>query len=374
MIYNIYFHPLSSYPGPKFYAASRIPYVWAVLRGQLPFICQQLHVTYGDVVRIAPDELSFINPNAWKDIYGHRQGHPQMSKDSEFYLRSEIGVDSLITANHVDHSRFRRLVSHAFSEKALREQESVINGYVDLLIERLHENANGDAPLDIVQWYNWTTFDIVGDLAFGEPFSCLANSAYNPWVTMIFKHVKGGAFITALKRFHGLRRILTMLVPKDLIKSREEHMRMTTEKVAKRLELGTERPDFMSHILRHNDEKGMSFQEIRANANLLILAGSETTATLLSGATYHLLRNPRALRELTDEIRGAFALEEDITMASAGRLEYMLAVLDEALRMYPPVPSGLPRRVPGTGDFINGRWVPGGVCHYTLLIFGSSVY
>lgn len=238
-----------------------------------------------------------------------------------------------------------------------------MKGYIDLLIQRLHENANdGEASLDMVAWYNCTTFDVIGDLAFGESFNCLANSAYHPWVSKLFKHVKAGTFITASRRFAAAQRFLVMFLPKDLMMSRQDHMSMTIEKVGKRLELGTSRPDFLSYISRHNDEKGMTVPEIITNANLLIVAGSETTATLLSGATYHLLRNTRVMYELKDEIRSTFVAEEDITMTSVNNSKYMIAVLDEALRMYPPVPSGLPRCVPECGDFINGRWVPGGVC------------
>lgn len=361
MIYNVYFHPLASYPGPKIYAATRLPYVFGIITGQLLYKCQQFHELYGDVVRIAPDELSFTNADAWKDIYGHRQGHSPMTKDKIFYNRPANGVDSLITADRADHSRFRRLVSHAFSDKALREQETLIRSYTDLLIKRLYENTNA-GPVDMVAWYNWTTFDLIGDLAFGESFGCLANSSYHPWVTMLFAGVKAGAFMSIFRRYPGLQSIMSMFLPKGLMKKRQEHMELTTQKVMKRLEQGTTRPDFMSHILRHNDEKGMKVPEIASNSNLLIIAGSETTATLLSGATYHLLRNPRVMERLKQEIRSTFAAESDISIAGVNDLKYMVAVLDESLRMYPPVPIGLPRRVPEAGDFINDKWVPGGVC------------
>ena len=46
--------------------------------------------------------------------------------------------------------------------------------YVDLLVQRLYENCA--APVDIVKWYNSTTFDIVGDLLFGESYECLQKS------------------------------------------------------------------------------------------------------------------------------------------------------------------------------------------------------
>lgn len=94
------------------------------------------------------------------------------------------------------------------------------------------------------------------------------------------------------------------------------------------------------------------------NASLLIIAGSETTATLLSGATYLLTTNPEALRRLTEEVRSTFKTEEEIDFTSVSSLQYMLACLDEALRMYPPAPLGLPRQTPKGGATIAGHYVP----------------
>lgn len=74
--------------------------------------------------------------------------------------------------------------------------------------------------------------------------------------------------------------------------------------------------------------------------------------------TFLLLTNPAAMAKLTAEIRGAFKSESDIDFASVSTLPYLLACLDEALRMYPPVPAGLPRVVPKGGASIAGHYVP----------------
>lgn len=99
-------------------------------------------------------------------------------------------------------------------------------------------------------------------------------------------------------------------------------------------------------------------EELVTNASILVVAGSETTATTLSGVTYFLLMNPDKLKKLIAEVRGAFQKESDITIVSASRLDYMLACLDESMRLYPPVPIGLPRIVPEGGRVICGRYVP----------------
>ena len=71
-----------------------------------------------------------------------------------------------------------------------------------------------------------------------------------------------------------------------------------------------------------------------------------------------LLTNRFALEKLTAEIRGAFKSEDEINFVSVSALPYLLACLDEALRMYPPVPMGLPRVTPKGGATICGHYVP----------------
>lgn len=105
----------------------------------------------------------------------------------------------------------------------------------------------------------------------------------------------------------------------------------------------------------------MSRQELMKNSELLIIAGSETTATLLSGLTYLLLKTPHAYAKVQEEVRSAFISAEEITLTSTGQLPYLQACLEEAMRMYPPVPIALPRRTQPEGAMIGGHFVPGNV-------------
>ena len=108
----------------------------------------------------------------------------------------------------------------------------------------------------------------------------------------------------------------------------------------------------------------MTRGEIIANSATLLVAGSETVATFLSGATYYLLSNPVALKKLQAEIRGSFQSQNDITplsMKDPSKFPYMEAVLTESLRIYPPVPAALPRMTGSMGDIIDGHPVPANV-------------
>lgn len=354
---NIYFHPLSKYPGPRLAALSDFCQSYWTFTGVLHSKLKDLHDQYGEVVRIGPNMLVYRNAQAWKDICGHRKsGDGSFLKDQNFYPSTPSGP-MLLEATDANHSRQRRLLAHAFSDRALREQEPILQSYVNLLVRQLNDSAASNESVDMTKWFNYITFDIIGDLAFGEPFGCLKNKGYHPWITNIFQNVKGGCLMRPFRTMLPPS-LMSFLMPAKLMEMRQKHHHFSREKVRERLNRKTTRPDFWTYVLRHNDEKGMTIGEMEANADLLIIAGSETTASLLSGCFYYLLKNPTVHQRLLDELRGAFEKDEDINLMSIGKLSYIHAVLEESLRLYPPVPAILPRRVPTGGALIDGEFVP----------------
>jgi cytochrome P450 len=114
----------------------------------------------------------------------------------------------------------------------------------------------------------------------------------------------------------------------------------------------------------------MSKEEITATFSILLVAGSETTATLLSAVTFYLLKYPKVMDKLRNEVRTTFQNEDEITQISVNKLKYLFAVLEEGMRMHPPAPRGGPRVVPESGATVDGIWIPGGVYHnYYFSIF-----
>ena len=338
----MFFHPLSKYPGPKIAAASQIPCAWHTIRGRLPYWIKGLHDQFGsDVVRISPRELSFINASAWKDIHGNRPGHLSFEKDPAVYRKAPNGIASLVSADRADHARMLRVLSHAFSDSASRDQEPVVESYVDILIK---------------------SFDIAGDLSFGESFGCLQNQQLHSWANMITGFLKADICLGACNRFHALQRILPYLIPKQTRLMMDDHWAATVEKVSRRLKLGARRPDFMSSIIKYNEEgKGLTQGEIQANASVFIVAGSDSVATVLTGTIFYLLQYPKVMRKLTHEVRSTFKAEEEINPQSVARLPYMLACLDETSRIYPTILTGQAVVVPPGGDTVGNDWIPGGV-------------
>ncbi|KAK8120575.1 Cytochrome P450 [Apiospora kogelbergensis] len=365
-VYNLYFHPLASYPGPLLARATRLYHAYYDISGVSVWTVKDWHEKYGPVVRIAPDELSYTDSQAWPAIYGfpNKDGTGNFEKDPQWWNKAPSGILSIVDADEDGHRLMRRLQNPAFSDKALRSQESVIKGYIDLLIQKLHGLASdpGTATTDMVAWYNFTTFDIIGDLAFGEPFHCLWEAVNHWWLDAVFDLFQDGVFMRAARRLSWpLPSILAWLfVPKKLVKNRMDQFMFTVERVNRRLQMTTDRPDFLSYILKAEGDKAMSMEETYVCAQVLIVAGSETTATALTGATSLLLENAEALKRLTAEIEDRFGSEDDITIQSTAELPYLSAVVQESLRMCPPGPAVFPRVVPEGGRVVCGQFVPGG--------------
>lgn len=151
-VYNLFFHPLRKFPGPKLNAMSPLPGIIALMQGRLPLENKKLHDKYGSVVRVSPNELAFNSVGAWEDIYGHRPGHPNMHKDPIHVGSVEAvqGVTTLTMADDDNHARQRRALSHSFSQKALSEQEYIVKRYVDQLISSMYGMAERDEEFNLV--------------------------------------------------------------------------------------------------------------------------------------------------------------------------------------------------------------------------------
>ena len=157
--------------------------------------------------------------------------------------------------------------------------------YFDLLVQRLGERADG-RPIDVIEWLHFTTFDIAGDLEFGESFGCLRDGRLHPWIEVMLSHFKRLVILgSVLIIFPALRVAIPWLVPKKVQEQRMQRFDFASMKVGKRLDAGEndKRADFMTYVCRHNDEKGMSRAELDATFEILVSASSETTATALTG-------------------------------------------------------------------------------------------
>ncbi|KAI0152840.1 cytochrome P450 monooxygenase-like protein [Xylariaceae sp. FL1272] len=329
-----------------------------MLAGREVFDIWDLHKQYGDVVRIGPNELSFNSSQAYQDVYGHVTKGKDRFLKTEFYDNGDPTPRITSAMDPAVHARQRKALSNAFSAKSLRDQEDVVQKYMDMLVKQLSNlGEDGKKALNMSVVFNWVTFDIIGDLAFGEPFGAVEEGRTPFWVGLILEATFTALITTLLKRkLPLLKNFVPYMLPKGADEKRKAHYGMSIEKARKRIQAGdTGRADFFSHMLKKGT---MSEGEIVSQASTLIVAGSETTATSLAGTTWYLLKNPKVMSKLQDEVRGAFDSLDQITGDSTGGLPYLHGVIEESLRLFPPAAFGLPRYSPGA--LIDGHYVPAG--------------
>ena len=344
---------------------------WHQAHGDLYKCIDAIHTKYGPTVRIAPDELSFTNPEAWPQIYNTR---PQMQKTEFHFGRTDKQKlpESMVTATDAEHTRLRRLTNPAFLNAGILEVEPTMQHYVDLLCTQLHETCK-EGSQNMVQWFLWTLNDVIGHLALDQEFECLKKRRMHPWPNFLLVGLKLIVIFNQFRRFGITEEMLSPLLTKRQLEERENFLNEGISAVNQRLarekaeKTGDEeslmkRPDILGLMLREmKDGNRLTEQEVTANSILIVSAGADTTSACLSGTFCHLLKTPKALKKLKDEIRGTFASAEEITIRATSNLPYLKATVDESLRIFPIASYFAPRITPTGGQMIAGELIPAGV-------------
>ncbi|KAK8052038.1 hypothetical protein PG993_003423 [Apiospora rasikravindrae] len=359
--YNLWFHPLANFPGPAVGRASLLFRFWHTSRGKFHVAVTKAHRKYGPIVRVAPNELSFASVESWKAIYGHPLPGKDIAPKGPFYEVFAAGFSSKCVGSERDpkkHSKMRKMLNPAFSQRGLLEQEEIITGVVDKFVRILGEKGGpGSRGLNMTKWYEMNSFDILGEMAFGESFHSLDTGKPHFWADIVLEHLYFITLVDNLRRIGWLATAFGFLIPSALL-TRNQNSAYSRQQVQKRLSIQGSRNDFVSLLVEKVRNGEVGREEMTAHVSTMTIAGGETVATTLAGLTYFLAKNPEKLQSLVDEIRGAFKSYDDINATAAQQLPYLQAVLNEGLRMFPPASGGAPRVSPGFE--LHGYYIPSG--------------
>jgi cytochrome P450 len=343
---------------------SQLVWSYHLVKGDSAKYISELHEKYGEVVRTASNELSYTTASAWKEIYGNKVGWDNVYEKNEVvYLQGNQENSNIFFAPSRRHARVRKLLAPAFSERAVRDQEYLVQAHVDQFMSSLRKRTgkayfpSEKGVVDMAAWFNFETFDVLSSLAFGAPIGSLESGEYHPWISVIYGAIKHSTFVQAAWRLKPYHKILERFIPQDMESQYIMHLKNCASTVGVRMKNPDhERKDILSYIL---DE--LPYDDLLDNVNIIVTAGGDATATTMTSVVYYITHNPHVYEALIKEIREAFSKEEDITFAEVAKLNYLKAVIDETMRIHPSVPVGLPRIVPKGGRFIDGEFVPGGV-------------
>lgn len=331
-----------------------MPQILVRVAGKRAFKLLELHKKYGDIVRTGPDQISFIHPNAWKQIYSFDHGKYTFKKHFRQYASFEDSHNILDAPGPAQHPRVRRALLPAFTDRSIKTLEPYFHKNVDRLVQYL----SGTQQADMKNAYTFTTTDIVTDIAsLDRPYlldtldssQVMFATSLEYWIVQVITVLRH--FPTA--HYFFVRFILTPLI---LHLQRGKLAQDSYEK------LDNDREDLWSLAQKNEDGNvRLSLEEIKGNGEILTIAGAETTSTALTALTWHALKTPETVKKLANEIRAAFTSPDDITFESIRDLPYLNACIKEALRIWPPVGGSMLRITPPQGGTICGEYLPGGV-------------
>ncbi|KAH8896942.1 benzoate 4-monooxygenase cytochrome P450 [Thozetella sp. PMI_491] len=353
LVYRAFFHRLKRFPGPILARLSN-GYVafLSVKKFQLYEEVQALHKKYGDVVRIGPTELSIIDPTVFHLV--NAQSSP--CTKGPFYTALHPLISLHQTRDRKDHAKRRKTWDRAFSVKALRDYEPRVANYTDKLIDKISEQDG--KPLDVTHWFNFYSFDVMGDLAFGKSFNMLRDGIVHDFMAMVH------ANMLILGAFKHLIWIFSIFKEVPIINSENlKFNKWLGKQVHERRKNKPDIPDVFSWILSDFDAIAQPTKQEKLNlvgdANLIVVAGSDTTAASLTALFFQLAMEITVCKDLQAELDEYFLEHERPDHVSLSKLQYFQACIDESLRLFPPVPSGVQRMMPPEGLQAGDIYIPG---------------
>ncbi|KAF2994233.1 hypothetical protein E8E14_002850 [Neopestalotiopsis sp. 37M] len=376
-IYNLYFHPAAKFPGPKLAAISNVWYAYHWATGKCPWAVARALKKYGDVVRVAPNELVFITPQAFSGMDPTRdlwkmslKRFNAKSVNADIYDTHTLGREHFPKTNFLDlglgdhglswemdperhHAKAKKLAP-AFSTKALKAKEATMHKYTDAF------------------WTDWFAMDAATDLAYSREMHHLRDMKSSRFLDELWI---ANFFITVnqvSKKFPLLSPFKWLFVPPSIIASRRKMVRMNQEALESRIERrgAIEHLDHFEQLLPAfaPEPPKEDLNHIEVVVGHLIIAGYEPIASqILCTITFSLFK-PETFKVLVDEIRSNFQSYDDIDSDSLGSLQFLHAALMETLRITVLQSSGQPRMSPGAT--VDGMSIAKGVeVQYGFLAF-----
>ncbi|GME43052.1 benzoate 4-monooxygenase cytochrome P450 [Neofusicoccum parvum] len=365
VIYGCHFHPLAHVPGPFLAKFSPLWIMKALHRMRFNSELQALHQKYGPAVRVGPNEVSFASLEAETAIYA-KQEDGRFSKAGTFLtLFSDLVLNAptLITIpDPALHKRLHKVIQQAFTPQALARQEPIQKLHIDMAMSDFEDTAEKGNKMDLADTLETMFWEIIGDLAFGEPLMAGKRPTYEslkqlgkgsmPMVEALSFMLSMPGVAQALETIRGL--ISAMPTPSQLSKL------VPSAKLRDCIDRQDGREDFLTAIMG-SEKQGLTLDSdaFFSNAMGLTLAGYQTTATTLASTFYHILRYPDAYKTLCTEIRSNFAGEDDITGERLVRLPFLNACIRETLRLLPPANGKTAQRT-APSCTIAGTYIPAG--------------
>lgn len=344
--------PLNKIPGPAHAKFTSLWLKYIDFTGQRTRYVHAMHKRYGNVVRIAPNEVVFASANAVKEIYC--SGGSGYDKTEFYNLFTPFDRRTMFsTLNKDDHAKRKRILADRYANtNIMRTSLDGIAERAGNFVNRCYSSVTSAAgSLDLYIALHSYAFDCVTHHMF-HPYG--ANSLQNKQDEEIMKEVTmDSSMQNRLVQYwnptlhKALGKVLGLFVqPRSLPLANDFVLGNTAKTDAAPFTL----------VDRLLGSKQLQDMEVAAECADHMAAGIDTTGDALCFLMWE-LSQPQSLnyqRRLTEEILGNPGVSWE-------KLPFLDAVVMEGLRCFPAIPMSLPRYVPKGGRTIDGYFVPEGV-------------
>ncbi|OQO06296.1 Benzoate 4-monooxygenase [Cryoendolithus antarcticus] len=371
-------------PGPFLAKFTNLWYMWECRHGRRYMTVYKAHEQYGKFVRITPNQVSIADPDAIPIVYGHGTGFLK-SEYYDAFVSIQRGLFN--TRDRAEHTRKRKTISHTFSAKNVGEFEQYIHHNLEMLTtqwDKLVKEAgsSGTYRMDALNWFNYVAFDIIGDLAFGQPFGMLENGrdmaevrlkpdappTFAPAIEVLNRRGEVSNAIGCLPQIKPYAKYIPDPFFYKGVAAVQNLAGIAIARVNQRLDAAERgevtRVDLLARLMEGKDENGnkLGRAELTAEALTQLIAGSDTTSNTSCALLFHMLTHPECVRKLQAELDQAIPENTVQKFAQVKDLPYLDHVIQETLRIHSTSSTGLPRVVPpGPGVEVCGRHFPQGV-------------
>ncbi|KAF2761616.1 cytochrome P450 [Pseudovirgaria hyperparasitica] len=369
-VYQTFLSPLSSVPGPFWAKFSRIWITYHAYIGDMHRVMMALHNEHGELVRVAPNELSTSSLSAIKTIYG--PGSKFRKSDWYSVWQGHRKFDLFAERSESVHSTQRRFVARAYAMESLKDFGPYVDDAIRVLLAQLTALNKHRNSIDLGLWIQLFAFDIIGEITFSKRFGFLdvgADDHDGSSFAQITAAMRSASWIGQYPALFWLHEYLVQPVLGNKLAINMRHGSIRTfaqREIIARADRGSDHADMLDKLNKVHVAKPRQFSsaDVASMVTSNIFAGSDTTAISVRSIVFHLLTYPackaRLMAEI-DERKGAGELSDPVTFEEASGMPYLQAVIYEALRLHPAIGMNMPRVVPpGDGLTIGQVCVPPG--------------
>ncbi|KAJ7719960.1 benzoate para-hydroxylase [Mycena metata] len=361
-------------PGPFLARWTNLWLAFHAHRGRRYIVVHKAHQRYGVFVRIGPNHVSISSPDALSVVYG--QGPRAPSKSAYYDAFVCNGNPSIFsTRDRRDHSTKRRAMSHVFSSSALEEFVPLIHSTLGQFMLKMDVLCEAGEFFDLLPWLNYLAFDILSDLAFGEPIGMLQQGS-----DVVSVHLSDNslanenaiALVDKREHFAAVAGIESWIpwVTKYMpflsgIQAATSLEQLAHRQVLRRLSSFRNRNDILGKLInaRGCDARSPNAAEIAgltAESVTLLVAGSDTTSNSIAVILHFIITNPPVYDELLRVLLDATSDSNEPGYEQVKNIPYLQAVINEGLRLHSITAIGLPRSAPSGGLVCCGLYFPEG--------------